>query len=347
MPESEASNALLKQNRLGRLLRLAVGFGVIGLLAVTIAAKFDGTFLLGDRCVHFTAYWAVLAAILMLFAIILKWWKTFILLSAILLIHVVPLVQLSLPAPAPTASADTPLTVLSANLYVNNERKTEAVEALLALDADVVVLMEVSREWAPFLKPLQDRYMHQLGVGSGDWLLSRYPLENPERIEVTAKSVMELTGQEASAGNYHWDGNAILKADIAVGAKSLRLVAIHPPIPAGRNGYLQQSAQIPAYQAALQSGAPGDQKLLIGDFNTTAFSTTFQRIVNATKLRNAAQGKGYRPTWGPRLPKEPLLPWVGIPIDHALVSDSVHVEGVELGETPGADHRWQLVRLKL
>lgn len=61
---------------------------------------------------------------------------------------------------------------------------------------------------------------------------------------------------------------------------------------------------------------------------------------------NAAAGYGYRVTWGPQLPLEPLLPWLGIPLDHTLVSPHIKVNAADIGETPGSDHRWQRVRIQ-
>jgi endonuclease/exonuclease/phosphatase (EEP) superfamily protein YafD len=83
----------------------------------------------------------------------------------------------------------------------------------------------------------------------------------------------------------------------------------------------------------------------MGDFNTTAFSPTFRFILSQTGLRDTARGKGYTPTWGPRMPDEPWLPWFGIPIDHVLVSDSVRVLAREIGPPLGSDHRWILTQL--
>ncbi len=62
---------------------------------------------------------------------------------------------------------------------------------------------------------------------------------------------------------------------------------------------------------------------------------------------DAAAGSGYRVTWGPRLwAGEPLFPWVGIPIDHTLVTPGVQVISSEVGEIPGSDHKWQKVVLR-
>ena len=326
-----------------KFLNLCLSLGFLLLLLATTGCLLKSVHFLGDRCVHFTAYWAVASAALLLLALALKRNRKAAVLCVLLAFHLQPLAMLWISDEAPTAAGDHELTVVSANLYANNLRRPEAVATLLSLDPDVLLLLEVSKEWAPDLKPLLEKYPHHLGTDGSEWMLSRHPLMRPERIEITADSIAKLNGSPPSAV---WDNDAFLKADIEVGGKSIRVLGIHPPIPGGSPRFKQQFAQVSAYRSTMQAMPQVGAQLIIGDFNTTAFSSIFNEMKTTLHLRNAAAGYGYRVTWGPRLPHEPILPWLGIPIDHALVSHDVQVVNVELGETPGSDHRWQRIRLK-
>ena len=63
---------------------------------------------------------------------------------------------------------------------------------------------------------------------------------------------------------------------------------------------------------------PGEV-LLVGDLNTTMWSTWFRDFTERSGLRDAQVGLGYHATWSPyRLPVV-----FGIPIDHTLMSDGL------------------------
>ena len=341
MIEPEASAP--PPSRWMKFINRCLSLGVLLLLLATTGCLLKSVHFLGDRCVHFTAYWAIASAALILLALALKRHRQAAILFVLLAFHLQPLAMLWISEAAPRAAGDHELSVVSANLYANNLRRPEAVATLLSLDADVLLLLEVSKEWAPVLKPLLEKYPHHLGIDGSEWMLSRHPLLKPERIEITADSIAKLNGTTPSAT---WDNDAFLKADIVVDGKPIRMLGIHPPIPGGSPRFKQQFAQASAYKSAMEATPEVSAQLIIGDFNTTAFSAIFNEMKTKLNLRNAAAGYGYRVTWGPRLPREPILPWLGIPIDHALVSDVVQVVNVELGETPGSDHRWERIRLK-
>jgi endonuclease/exonuclease/phosphatase (EEP) superfamily protein YafD len=142
-----------------------------------------------------------------------------------------------------------------------------------------------------------------------------------------------------------WSNTEILAATVVTGGKRLRLAAIHPPTPGPSITVLNQRVLALGCRQELQADPRADARVLMGDFNTTPFSPTFRFIVKQTGLRDSAQGFGYVPTWGPRLPREPWLPWIGLPIDHVLVSTNVDVLTREVGPPLGSDHRWVTVKL--
>jgi endonuclease/exonuclease/phosphatase (EEP) superfamily protein YafD len=222
--------------------------------------------------------------------------------------------------------------VVSANLYANNVRMPEALAKLLELSPDLLVLMEVNDEWRAVLKPVLEKYPHTVGTGGATWLLSRHPLRMAARTEMKA------------SGSARYD--VLLEATVLAPGSAIRVVAIHPPPPRGSARIAQQRSQASDYALALQRDKNAPHRILIGDFNTSPFSAIFRHIVQTTGMRDASKGRGYHPTWGPRLPDEPILPWLGIPIDHALVSDQILVEDRRLGEMPGSDHRYQQMKLR-
>jgi endonuclease/exonuclease/phosphatase (EEP) superfamily protein YafD len=302
----------------------------------------------GDRCAHFTFYWAVLALLLVPWALWKKQWAVLLPLLCMGGFHGWRIAKLWRSDPVPVSLSGTPMEVslVCANLYVGNLRRPEGLATLMELDPDVFILMEVDQRWREFLTPLLMKYPHQLGNDGEVWLLSRFPMENQKQVALTREHASNWPGQLPWPADRPWAGNTLLQVNILAGGKKLRVVSIHPPVPSNSHRLAQQLYQVKAYGAALNDATAPEARVLMGDFNTTMFSSVMDGIKQSTGLRDAAAGYGYRVTWGPRLPREPLLPWLGLPLDHTLVSPQVKVTAADTGETPGSDHRWQRVRLQ-
>ncbi len=51
-------------------------------------------------------------------------------------------------------------------------------------------------------------------------------------------------------------------------------------------------------------------------------------------LRDAQRGHGYLPTWAP----PPYSRWIGVPIDHTLISEGIETQRRRVGPWLGSDH---------
>lgn len=305
----------------------------------------------GDRFQHFTAYWAVLAAGLLVCVLVQKRFKLVLPVFFLLFMHASPVARHAFPIlePSPVNFAKTPqeITIVSANLLGGNPRHEDVVNRLKSLNADVLLLMEVSDAWKPALKALEEMFPYQVGEKRDTRLMSRWPMQELQEVKLTAAYMRSILPPNTTWPDT-WDENYLLNTTLLVNGSPLRLVGIHPPIPSSSNRLTGQRLQIEAYNLALNAAPAANAKVLIGDFNTTPYSKMFERICNSTDLQDASQGFGYHPTWGPILPlcKTPFLPWLGLPIDHALISRDVGVLENEVGEIPGSDHRYRKLKLQ-
>jgi endonuclease/exonuclease/phosphatase (EEP) superfamily protein YafD len=73
--------------------------------------------------------------------------------------------------------------------------------------------------------------------------------------------------------------------------------------------------------------------VVVGDLNTTPWSSHYRDLLNVSGFRDCAAGRGFLPTWHAGLPV-PLR----IRIDHCLVNSTVSVVAVEVGASAGSDH---------
>ena len=89
-----------------------------------------------------------------------------------------------------------------------------------------------------------------------------------------------------------------------------------------------------------------EEALVIGDFNITPWSKPFREMLKGDglgqgKLRDTREGRGFFATWPSG------LGWLGIPIDHALVTQGIEVHrrgaGLPLRES---DHGWIEVTIR-
>ena len=236
----------------------------------------------------------------------------------------------ALPAvPARTGAAEAQdcagpvFTVATANVQYSNTRP-EAFRAWLETQpADFLVIQEVTEAWAKELES-QTTYPYRHLVPREDpyglALLSRRPLESV--------TLVDLAG----------DGLPSLAGIVDAGGQRIRFLGLHthwpltPALAAARDEALQGAAQL--------ASAADLPVVLLGDLNLTPYSPGFDRLLDQAGLRDAMQGRGWRPTWLAGF-------WpLALRIDHVLVSSGLCVEHAGVGPSIGADHRPVVARLR-
>ena len=250
------------------------------------------------------------------------------------------------PGPQPSTSLEhSPLHLLSFNVFRENRQYSKVLSALENSTAEILYLTEMTPDWFRELVPLEITYPHRLASGQ-NLLLSKYPLKESRSVSTSFDEALVANrkmGSPLMIGEdlrQHWWNTGILITTVNVGSCRLHLAGIHSPTPRSQLSLLIQKAcgLVASYEISkdCQSGAT----VILGDLNTTCFSPTFRFIIQKTGLRDSSRGFGYSPTWGPRLPREPWLPWVGAGIDQILVSENVRVLKHETGPQIGSDHLW-------
>lgn len=306
---------------------LAVGLPVASLLAYAAARYWWA-----DLLVHFRMHYLLLALLLLAFGL---WWRRRswqiaallgLLLNAPMALQGGAAALLPRAQAQPVArTAGQPVRIASLNLLWRNTRHAEALAWARGTNADVLVFVEVDPRWRRALQALSREYPHaqalQSAGHSGTLLLSRWPL---------------LAAAPLDAGT---PGTPELVVDVATPAGPLRVIAVHATWPLGPAVSAARAREFEAIATvAVAAAVP---VVAIGDFNVTPASPHFGALLERGRLRDAAAGRGWQPTW------PSPLPWLGLRIDHALVSPQIAVNSYARGRVQGSDHRPIVVDLRV
>jgi len=207
------------------------------------------------------------------------------------------------------------LRLVSANLLHQNVDFERTLDSIGSLDADVIVLCEVTPEARKRFRSLDARFPHALDTCSADSLygiaiLSRFPL------------TLRSSGIGEDPLPRH------VAADLVIDGRRITLAAIHPTNPLR----LSHAHRIPAEfdsVAELCRAAPDDM-ILIGDCNAAGWSHTVRDLERSTGLTNDRRLRPSWPVWLPTL--------VRLPLDHVWVRGRVMLMRAELGAKFGSDH---------
>ncbi|MEO7371365.1 MAG: endonuclease/exonuclease/phosphatase family protein [Ilumatobacteraceae bacterium] len=218
------------------------------------------------------------------------------------------------------ASAPT-IRVVSANVYDHNSLLTAAASTLVAQDADVMMVVELTR---PMLRALvtaglDDRYPYQL-VGS-------FSDKRSSSTESIFSRVPFDTARKQSIGQQDWP-----MVTITVGDSTVDLLAVHAE-NALRNvdEWNRELAQIREL-----SSESHDPIIVAGDFNSTRWSPEFGRLLGSGMVdASESAGDGLSFSW----PVGRLLPFPVMRLDHALGSAGLAPTAVKNLTIPGSDHR--------
>lgn len=253
---------------------------------------------------------------------------------ATLIAAVAPCINPALPA-APDGPEGRVITVTSANVLGTNRDSAPFFRLPGIRESDVVVLQEVNLAWYAALPEVRDSWPWQSATvpkHSGHLVvLSRFPITGEQLI--TAPDPQRTGGRK------------MLRLTLTVAGQPLTLYAIHAETPRSpamwrhRNNYLEDLGR------ALQDEAAGSRVIVAGDWNTPPWSPFLKAFLASTGYRSTDSGFLPTPT---RLPTAfGGLRWLGTPIDRLVVSPSLGLGTVSVGDAFGSDHRPVTARIVL
>jgi len=252
--------------------------------------------------------------------------------------HAAPiLAHLRSQGPVAPNSAPQEIVVATANLLWHNASRGRGITRL-ARDprVDVLGLVEVPPAFRfEVASKLTAHWPHQAfwPADRADWeretwgmaLLSRFPLDSP-RLRWPAP-LTEST-------------NPVLEATVRLGKRSLAVAVTHLPRP--RLSVRGLSIRRRAF-AGLGDLEWDPDSILMGDFNATAGSRYFRRLLEDTPLRDSRRGFGVQATW----PRELAAIGLGLPLDHVLLGPGLMVRSRERFAIEDSDHLAVVVRFVL
>lgn len=268
-----------------------------------------------------TPLWTVVSAVLAAVLIVRRERTASFLALALLSGHVAAVLPAVWPHGTPDwveDAATEQVTVFVANLYYFNEHP-DAVEPLLATDAEILVLLEVTEAWP-------DR-IEDAGI------FERYPYHLTHRKGRAAESIV-LSKLPITDARWGPGPVAIPIATIDVRGVPLAVIGVHPPAPIDPSGAQKWKGTLQRVEA-LARRRPTDAAIFAGDFNATRWHAPFHDLLEAG-LSDAHErtGAGLTRSWpvGRRIP--PFMR-----LDHALLTDNAAALDTRQITVPGSDHR--------
>ena len=229
---------------------------------------------------------------------------------------------------APGAEAPArPLKILYANVLTSNTDPAPLLALIAAERPDLVALLEVNARWDRELTPvLAAEYPHRFARTREDnFGLAVYSRDQPAGGRVEFFADVETPSFDFMLP--HPDGD-------------IRVLLTHPLPPGDASGtrlrdfHLGDLVNWHRHVSELTPpDAPPIPILILGDLNATPWCPPLRRLLAATGLRTAASDHGQiAPTW-------PVpIPWLRIPIDHALLNSRLASTAYRVGPDIGSDH---------
>lgn len=228
--------------------------------------------------------------------------------------------------PSVAVSDGSRLRVVSANLWARSDDHSRTIETLLATDADILGMMEVSPEWEAALAPVLAKYPHRIDCFAIDaechtMVLSKLPFT--KQLAGRSNPSMPLL----AGGEVLWNGRPITILAMHLTRPLDRRIhdrgAVPSDLPASR-----QSEQIAA-MAAFANTLPPDL-IVMGDFNAVPWSRVHRAFRAGTGLESAAGWTFTWPRWMPSV--------LRLSIDHILTRGHLVVTRFEPGPKTDSDH---------
>lgn len=317
-------------SKFGNIVTLSfIGLMQIGCIFVTtfsIVSIFDSYYWLFELLTHFKLQYFFLSLVLVGGFTVLKRRIFLVIALFSLLINAVFIVPFYLkPSFKSSENNSREIKLLHSNVLTSNRQFSILIEQIQIEDPDVVLLQEVDSWWISALTPIQSDY--------------EYKIEIPRRDNFGIALYSKIPISNHYIRDWGEAGLPSIEAEMVLDNVSFNFIATHPLPPVSKRNYDARNSQILGVSSRVRELK--NAKIVMGDLNTSAWSSDYKTLESDTGLYNAARGFGIFPTWPTR-----LLPMM-IPIDHCLVSNHFTVVEVRQGKDIGSDHLPLIVTLKI
>lgn len=206
--------------------------------------------------------------------------------------------------------------IVCINLLSSNRQFEDVEEYIKQTDPDLIVLQEFNNLWQMMLEPKLKAYKYRLTI----------PRADNFGIAVYSKiNISEL--EELKIGDA---GVPSIQGDILLGSSTVRLITTHPLPPVDTWYFDHRNTQLSELGTLVS--VLDHEVIVIGDLNTSSFSTHFKELISKSGLIDTRKGFGQLTTWPT---------WFNLArttLDHCLVSKGISVKSREVGEDIGSDH---------
>lgn len=317
-------------NRAARSIRRWLRLAVAGLIAASLLGWLGKWWWGFDLLAHFRVQYAALFVVLGGLMLMTRDRRAVLWVAVFLVVEVAAISPLLCRCGEQPAGGPTRLRLVQQNLNAGNHRWPAIAAFLLATDADLILLHEVTPACLTGLVPLltgysvavadprQDPFGIALCVRTG--MAPRVTLEHVELRPVPVRGL----------GAIGW-----IVADLSIEDRPARLLGVRMPPPV--SGAMAADRDRLIADAAVWSQAQTAPVLLCGDFNATRWSAPMRDFRLHTGLLDAQRGGGMNPTW---LADTPFA----ITIDQTFYSRDLAVQR-SVGPDIGSDHRGQILEV--
>jgi endonuclease/exonuclease/phosphatase (EEP) superfamily protein YafD len=281
-----------------------------------------------DLASHFRAQYVVLDVVLL---VILAWQRQWLWSAALAgcaawsatwVAPYVPFGSSAAATPTPAALGAT-IELMAANLLYLRDPKQRLLELARDEAPDVLLLVEYTPEWSARADDLRSAYPHRIEAPArgayGIAFFSRFPLDSGESFALGDTTAIE--------------------ARIRTPSGPLTLLGVHLRSPTTPGQSAERNRQLGLLAEHLAAAAR--PVAVIGDFNVTPYSPFYSELLDRTGFTDSRRGRTLSPSW------PTFLPFLGIPIDHCLVSRDVTLVAHRGLPRFGSDHYPILVELAL
>lgn len=222
-------------------------------------------------------------------------------------------------------SPNNTLRILHANLDRGNQDTTPAIQYLKTQNADLVLLQEVTSKWLSVIEADLSQYqvIKSLPLENSQGWAMLLPVKSSKLFEVMATQIINLP----SSSN-----RPLIEIIMRWENREVAILSLSVARP-GKSNFQAVEFDAAAEWSLRQQQENKREVIIIGDFNSTPWSSRFRKFLHDSNLRNSQRGFGLQPTWQAGFPSVLM-----VAIDHCLQSKSITTINRTIGANIGSDH---------